>query len=86
MKRETFEMVKSVLTTHRYYANETDYSLSISEGTIGDYEYYRIVCYPNGPAQSFHSGFASFFVQVAEVCCCSCSFRAVNDTCICVFY
>ncbi len=86
MKRETFEMVKSILTTHQCWANGTDYSLSLQELVFDDFEYYRIECYPNGTTKSFHDGFASFFCNVAQICNCSCSFRAVNDTCVCYFY
>lgn len=86
MKRETFEMVKSVLTSHRVWANETDYSLSLFETEFEGFEYYRIECYPNGAAKSFHDEYASFFCHVAQVCNCSCSFRAINDTCVCYFY
>lgn len=86
MNKQTFENVKTILTTHPTWANGTDYSLSLSGCTFDDFEYYRIEVYSNNARGSFHDGFASFFCHVAEVCCCSCSFRAVNDTCICVFY
>ena len=33
-----------------------------------------------------HDGFAMFFCQVAEICGCSCSFKSINDVCVCCFY
>lgn len=86
MKQQTFENVKTILTTHRYYANDTDYSLSLYGYTDDDFEYYRIEVYSNNAFGSFHDGFASFFCQVARVTGCSCSFRSVNNVCVCRFY
>lgn len=86
MNKQTFENVKTVLTTHRYYANETDYSLSLSGYSYDDFEYYRIEVYSNNKSGSFHDGFASFFCNVAKIAGCSCSFRSENNVCICVFY
>lgn len=86
MNKQTFENVKTILTTHRWYANETDYSLSLSGSTFDDLEYYRIDVYPNNVQGSFHDGFASFFCHVAEVSGCSCSFRSKNNACVCAFY
>lgn len=86
MNKQTFENVKTILTTHRYYANETDYSLSLSEHTFDDFEYYRITVYSNNERGSFHDCFASFFCKVTAIAGCSCSFRSVNNVCVCVFY
>lgn len=86
MNKQTFENVKTILTTHRVYANETDYSLSLAGNTWGDYEYFRINVYSNSERGSFHDGFASFFCHVAEIAGCSCSFMSVNNVCVCKFY
>jgi len=86
MNKQTFENVKTVLTTHRYYANETDYSLSLNNHSFDDFEYYRIEVYSNNERGSFHDGFASFFCNVAKIVGCSCSFRSENNVCVCVFY
>lgn len=86
MDRQTFEAVKTILTTHRWRANDTYYSLSLSGNTYDDFEYYRIDVYPNNEMGFFHDGFASFFCQVAEITCCSCSFRSENNVCVCNFY
>lgn len=86
MNKQTFENVKAILTTHRFYANETDYSLSLTGYSHDDFEYYRINVYSNNERGSFHDGFASFFCQVADIAGCSCSFRSENNVCICAFY
>ena len=86
MNKQTFENVKTILTTHRTYSNETDYSLSLNDYTHDDFEYYRIVVYSNNECGSFHDGFASFFCQVADITSCSCSFRSENNVCVCAFY
>lgn len=86
MNKQTFENVKTILTTHRYWANESDYSLSLTACTFDDFEYYRIAVYPNNEHGSFHDGFASFFCQVANTAGCACSFRSVNNVCVCWFY
>lgn len=86
MNKQTFENVKAILTTHTSWANDTDYSLSMTGWTYDDFEYYRIEVYPNNERGSFHDGFASFFCQVASVIGCSCSFGSVNNVCVCKFY
>lgn len=86
MNKQTFEHVKTILTTHPLWANDNDYSLSLFETAFDDFEYYRIVAYPNNDRGSFHDGFASFFCHVAEVVGCSCSFRSENNVCVCRFY
>lgn len=86
MNKQTFENVKNILTTHRCYANECDYSLSLYGHIFDDFEYYRIDVYSNNNQGSFHDGFAMFFCQVAEIAGCSCSFRSVNNVCVCKFY
>lgn len=86
MDKQTFEIVKTILTTHRWYAIETDYSLSLSGNTTDDFGYYRIDVYPNNEIGSIHDGFASFFCQVAKIACCNCSFRSENNVCVCKFY
>lgn len=86
MKKQTFENVKTILTTHRTYGNETDYSLSLADYSSEGFEYYRINVYSNSERGSFHDGYASFFCQVAEIAGCSCSFRSENNVCICAFY
>ena len=86
MNKQTFENVKTILTTHRTYSNETDYSLSLLESVHDDFEYYRINVYSNNERGSFHDGFASFFVHVVEVAGCSCSFRSIDNVCVCCFY
>lgn len=86
MNKQTFEHVKTILTTHPAWANDTDYSISLSGTTFDDFEYYRIVVYPNNDRGSFHDGFASFFCRVAEVASCSCSFQSENNVCVCRFY
>lgn len=86
MNKQTFENVKNILTTHRYYANESDYSLSLSEHTFDDFEYYRIDVYSNDNHGSFHDGFAMFFCEVARIAGCACSFRSENNVCVCKFY
>lgn len=86
MNKQTFEHVKTILTTHRYYANGIDYSLSIANFSRDDFEYYRITVYSNSERGSFHDIFASFFCQVAEVAGCACSFRSENNVCVCFFF
>ena len=86
MDKQTFEHVKNILTSHHVYANGTDYSLSLSGRTYDDFEYNRIEVYSNNARGSFHDGFAMFFCQVAEIACCSCSFRSENNVCVCNFY
>lgn len=86
MNKQTFENVKSALTTHPYYANDTNYSLSITNHSLGHFEYYRIEVYSNYERGSFHDGFASFFCRVAELAGCTCSFRSVNNVCVCAFF
>lgn len=86
MTKETFEMVKQILTTHPTWSNDTDYSLSLQDCSFDDYEYFRITVFSNSPKGSFHDGFAMFFCQVAEVCGCACSFRSINDVCVCCYY
>lgn len=86
MDKQTFKSVKTFLTTHPVWSNGCDYSLSLIETTLGDFEYYRIVVYPNGATGSFHDCFASFFCQVAEVTGCSCSFTSRHNVCVCRFY
>lgn len=86
MTKETFEMVKQILTTHHTWSNETDYSLSLIHVSFDDFEYRRIVVFPNSPKGSFHDGYAMFFCQVAEVCNCNCSFKSINDVCVCCYY
>lgn len=79
-------MVKKILTTHPTWSNETDYSLSLHHSSFDDFEYYRIEVFSNHPSGSFHDGYAMFFCQVAEICHCSCSFRSINNVCVCKFY
>lgn len=86
MNKQTFDQVKAILTTHRYWANDSYYSLSLQSITIYDDGYYRIEVYSNNERGSFHDGFASFFCQVADVTGCSCSFGSVNNVCVCKFY
>lgn len=86
MKKETYEMVKQILTTHPIWSNDTDYSLSLVHVSFEDFEYRRINVFSNSPKGSFHDGYAMFFCQVAEICNCHCSFRSVNDVCVCSFY
>lgn len=86
MNKQTFEHVKTILTTHQTWANGIDYSLSLIGITFDDFEYYRIVAYPNNDRGSFHDGFALFFCQVAEIAGCACSFRSENNVCVCNFY
>lgn len=86
MDKKTFENVKAILTTNPSWANDTDYSLSMTGYTYDDFEYYRIEVYPNNDRGSFHDGFASFFCKVAYVTGCSCSFRSENNVCVCRFY
>lgn len=86
MTKETFEMVKQILTTHKTWSNETDYSLSLTHVSFEEFKYFRINVFPNSPKGSFHDGFAMFFCQVAEVCHCNCSFKSINDVCVCSFY
>lgn len=86
MNKQTFENVKAILTSHHVYANGTDYSLSLTGHSFDDFEYYRIDVYSNNERGSFHDGFASFFCQVAEVACCACTFRSVNNVCVCAFF
>lgn len=86
MDKQTFDQVKTILTTHRYHANDTDYSLSLSGNTYDDFEYYRIEVYSNNKFGSFHDGFAMFFCEVARITGCSCSFRSENNVCVCNFY
>lgn len=86
MNKQTFEHVKTILTTHPIWANDTDYSLSLTEHTYDEFEYYRIEVYPNNARGSFHDGFAMFFCQVAEVTGCSCSFASEHGACVCRFY
>lgn len=86
MNKQTFEHVKTILTTHRIYANETEYSLSIASFSHDDFEYYRIGVYSNSEHGSFHDGSASFFCHVAQVAGCACAFRSENNVCVCFFY
>ena len=86
MNKQTFENVKTILTTHRYYANETDYSLSLHNLSFEQYEHYNIMVFSNRENGSFHDGFASFFCNVAKIAGCSCAFRSTNNVCVCVFY
>lgn len=86
MNKQTFDKVKAILTTHRTWANGTDYSLSMTRCTFDDFEYYRIEVYSNNDRGSFHDGFASFFCHVADDAGCSCSFGSVNNVCVCKFY
>ena len=86
MNKQTFELVKTILTTHPTWANDTDYSISLANYSSDDFEYYRISVYSNSERGSFHDGFASFFCQVAEVAGCACSFRSENNVCVCFFY
>ncbi|MBQ8628705.1 MAG: hypothetical protein IJ421_04435 [Prevotella sp.] len=86
MNKQTFENVKNILTSHHVYANGTDYSLSFSEHTFDDFEYYRIEVYSNYNHGSFHDGFAMFFCEVARIAGCACSFRSENNVCVCNFY
>lgn len=85
MDKKTFDTVKTILTTHRIYANSIYYSLSLNGGCYGDIEYYNIDVYSNSPRGSFHSGYATFFCQVAEVAGCHCYFKSVNGVCVCRF-
>ena len=86
MTKRNFEMVKQILTTHPVWANDTDYSLSLINVSFEEFDYFRIIVFPNSPSGSFHDGFASFFCHVAEVCGCACSFRSENNVCVCKFY
>lgn len=86
MTKETFEMVKQILTTHPVWSNDTDYSLSLIHVSFDDFEYRRIEVFPNRPNGSFHDGYAMFFCQVAEICGCHCSFKSINDVCVCCYY
>lgn len=86
MNKQTFKIVKDYLTTHCTWSNGTYYSLNLIETTFGDFEYYRIIVYPNSAIGSFHDGYASFFCHVAEVTGCSCSFASQHGVCVCRFY
>lgn len=86
MNKQTFEMVKSILTTHCTYSNETDYSLSLIDRSYADFEYLSIDIYSNSTFGSFHDGYASFFCKVADICGCSVSFKSINNVCVAHFY
>lgn len=86
MTKENFEMVKKILTTHPVWSNDTDYSLSLVHVHFDNFEYLRIVVFPNRPNGSFHDGYAMFFCQVAEICNCRCYFKSINDVCVCCYY
>lgn len=86
MDKKTFENVKSILTSDHVWANGTDYSLSLTGYSHDDFEYFRIVVYPNNERGAFHDGIASFFCKVADITECCCSFRSENNVCVCKFY
>lgn len=86
MNKQTFENVKAILTSNHWLANGTDYSLSISDYQSKDFEFFRIVVYPNNERGSFNDYFASFFCRVADITECNCSFRSENGVCVCRFY
>lgn len=86
MTKTTFENLKKILTSHRVYANGTDYSLSLYETIWDDFEYRYIMCFPNSHIGSFHDGYARFFCEVADILGCSCSFSSVHGVCVVKFH
>lgn len=86
MTKTTFENLKKILTSDRAYAANTDYSVSLCEAIYDDFEYRSIDCFPSSPTGSFHDGFARFFVEIASVLQCSCSFKSKHGVCIAHFY
>lgn len=85
MDKKTFDLVKTILTTHRIYANSIYYSLSLKEHWLGLHDYNLIDVYTNSASGSFYDGEASFFCQVAEVAGCHCHFKSMNNVCVCRF-
>lgn len=85
MDKKTFDNVKTILTTHRVYANDTYYSLSLEVNWFGLNDYCTIDVYSNSASGSFHDGEASFFCEVANIAGCHCYFKSVNGVCVCRF-
>ena len=86
MKKEMQNKVFEILTSHQVYGNGTDFSISMQGFAYDDFEYYSITLFPNNAMGSFHDGYAEFFISVARVLGCSCSFRSLHGVCVCKFY
>lgn len=86
MTKTTFENLKKILTSNHPYAAGTYYSVSLCEVISDDWEYRSIDCFPSNSTGSFHDGFARFFVDIASVLHCSCSFKSQYGVCVAHFY